>query len=248
MKKYNVSINDKKFIVKAQDELEAIKKVKDTIKDETLTKTVNLGKYNRYDTLIMKKANDYYLKLQGERNIVEVTGNPERIQDFVNFLNDYHSAGARITDSDTVKDTDFSSYYENQMNDFINNISKWKYRENGTTILCNTTPGQRRNIENKIENELKKVFPNKKYDVWSKLKSTNGRDRIGQLTGDKFYETNFEYRVKDSAIKDRNLSISEANEYQAQLNLLQKLYEEDKIDEKTYNKKVKELKSKYGIN
>ena len=53
--------------------------------------------------------------------------------------------------------------------------------------------------------------------------------------------------IKDT-IKDKNLSISEANEYQAQLNLLWKLYEEDKIDEKTYNKKVKELKSKYGIN
>lgn len=74
------------------------------IKDETVTKTVNLGKYNRYDTLVMKKANDYGLKLWGERNIAEVTGSPERIQDFVNFLNNYHSAGARITDSDTVND------------------------------------------------------------------------------------------------------------------------------------------------
>lgn len=74
------------------------------IKDETITKTVNLGRYNRYDTIVMKKANDYGLKLRGERNIAEVTGDLERIQDFVNFLNNYHSAGARITDSDTVND------------------------------------------------------------------------------------------------------------------------------------------------
>ena len=32
MKKYNVSINDRKFIVNAQDELEAIKKVKDSLR------------------------------------------------------------------------------------------------------------------------------------------------------------------------------------------------------------------------
>lgn len=74
------------------------------IKDETVTKTVNLGRYNRYDTLVMKKANDYGLKLWGEKNVAEVTGRPEDIKLFVDFLNNHHSAGARITDSDTVND------------------------------------------------------------------------------------------------------------------------------------------------
>lgn len=74
------------------------------IRDETVTKTVNLGRYNRYDTLVMKKANDYGLKLRGERNVAEVTGRPENIKLLVDFLNNYHSAGARITDSDTVND------------------------------------------------------------------------------------------------------------------------------------------------
>jgi ribosomal protein S13 len=76
----------------------------DSIKDETVTKTVNLGRYNRYDTLVMKKANDYGLKLWGEKNVAEVTGRPEDIKLFVDFLNNHHSAGARITDSDTVND------------------------------------------------------------------------------------------------------------------------------------------------
>ena len=75
-----------------------------SIKDKTITKTVNLGRYNRYDTLVMKKANDYGLKLWGEKNVAEVTGRPEDIKLFVDFLNNHHSAGARITDSDTVND------------------------------------------------------------------------------------------------------------------------------------------------
>lgn len=90
----------------AEDDEQDVQKIlfDSAIKDETVTKTVNLGRYNRYDTIVMKKANDYGLKLRGERNIAEVTGDLERIQDFVDFLNNYHSAGAKITDSDTVND------------------------------------------------------------------------------------------------------------------------------------------------
>lgn len=171
MKKYKVLINDKKFIVNAQDELYAIKKVKNSLfnkKSKTNQQDVNPLREDIKDSKLTSK---HIVESDGRQYYIEI--------------------------KDTIKDSDFNSYYENQMNEFINNIGKWKYRENGTTILCKTTPGQRRNIENKIENELKKVFPNKQYIVWSKLKSENSRSRIGQLSGDKFYETNFEYRVKD---------------------------------------------------
>lgn len=77
--------------------------ISNSISDES-TKTIDLGRYNRYDTLIMKKANDYGIKLEGNGNIVRAVGEIERINDFVSFINEYHSAGAKIKDSDTVND------------------------------------------------------------------------------------------------------------------------------------------------
>ena len=69
------------------------------IKDTTITKTVDLGNYSRYDSLIMKKANDYSLKLDGTGHTVKVIGEPEKINDFVQFINEYHKANAKILDS-----------------------------------------------------------------------------------------------------------------------------------------------------
>lgn len=77
--------------------------ISNSISDES-TKTIDLGRYNRYDTLIMKKANDYGIKLEGNGNIVKASGDIERINDFVDFINEYHKANAKITDSDTVND------------------------------------------------------------------------------------------------------------------------------------------------
>lgn len=77
--------------------------ISNSISDES-TKTIDLGRYNRYDTLIMKKANDYGIKLEGNGNTVKAIGEIERINDFVSFINEYHSAGAKIKDSDTVND------------------------------------------------------------------------------------------------------------------------------------------------
>lgn len=70
-----------------------------TIKDSNITKTIDLGKYYRYDSLIMKKANDYSLKLDGTGHTVKVIGKPENINDFVQFINEYHKANAKIIDA-----------------------------------------------------------------------------------------------------------------------------------------------------
>lgn len=77
--------------------------ISNSISDES-TKTIDLGRYNRYDTLIMKKANDYGIKLEGNGNTVKAIGEIGRINDFISFINEYHSAGAKIKDSDTVND------------------------------------------------------------------------------------------------------------------------------------------------
>lgn len=75
------------------------KNLKNFTKDEIVTRAVDLGKYSKYDSLVMKKASDFNVKLLGEGSLVKVEGDLRDIQNFVNFLNNYHSAGARITDS-----------------------------------------------------------------------------------------------------------------------------------------------------
>lgn len=97
---YAIGLNDD-----YQDVQESLNEneISNSITDAT-TKTIDLGRYNRYDTLIMKKANDYGIKLEGNGNIVKASGDIERINDFVDFINEYHKANAKITDSDTVND------------------------------------------------------------------------------------------------------------------------------------------------
>lgn len=73
------------------------------IKDTAITKTVDLGNYSRYDTIIMKEANDYSLKLDGTGHTVKVTGEPENINDLVQYLNEYHKANAKIMDSKSFR-------------------------------------------------------------------------------------------------------------------------------------------------
>ena len=75
------------------------KNLKNFTKDEIVTRAVDLGKYSKYDSLVMKKANDFNVRLYGEGNLVKADGDLRDIRSFVNFLNNYHSAGARITDS-----------------------------------------------------------------------------------------------------------------------------------------------------
>lgn len=107
--KYRIGqyIIDSKSPMKAHEAVKMIRQYnKQRVKDDYITKTVDLGKYRRYDTLIMKKANDYSIKLEGEDNIVKATGNIERINDFIEFINKYHSAGAKLKDS-KVKDEAF---------------------------------------------------------------------------------------------------------------------------------------------
>ena len=157
MKKYKVSTNDRNFIVNAQDELCAIKKVKDSLFNKK-------SKINQQDTKLTSK----YIVEKAKQLGGQVKQNGA-------------SGVLGIVVTSSQSSDEFANWLEK------NNIH---------------------------------------YD-------SDGRQ--------------YYIEIKDT-IKDRNLSISEANEYQAQLNLLWKLFEEDKIDEKTYNKKVKELKSKYGIN
>ena len=167
MKKYNVSINDRKFIVNAQDELEAIKKVKDSLFNKK-------SKINQQDA------------------------NPSK---------------------EDIKDTKLTSKYIVEKAKQLGG----QVKQNGASGVLGIVVTSSQSSD-EFANWLEKN--NIHYD-------SDGRQ--------------YYIEIKDT-IKDRNLSISEANEYQAQLNLLWKLFEEDKIDEKTYNKKVKELKSKYGIN
>ena len=78
-------------------------------KDSVVSKIVDLGKYYKYDTIIMKKANDYSLKLDelnGENYKIKVTGEPEMINNFVNYINEYHNAGAKIIDSKSIMNKD----------------------------------------------------------------------------------------------------------------------------------------------
>ena len=62
MKKYNVSINDRKFIVNAQDELEAIKKVKDSLRKSTAKDELSNDKLVLLAKAAERAQNDSELK------------------------------------------------------------------------------------------------------------------------------------------------------------------------------------------
>lgn len=62
----------------------------------TASQVINLGKYTFNDSLIQKKMNDYGLKGFNKT----ITGEPDKIEQFVDYINKYHNAGASIPKSD----------------------------------------------------------------------------------------------------------------------------------------------------